>query len=335
MTTVLLVGVGAVGRRAARQLSETEGVERILIADRNTARAREVAAAMGSAAEPVGWRPGDPVPSGVGVLAAAVEGSAEVAVARCAVEAGVPAALCTDGPGAVDGLLALDAAAARVGVAIAAGCGLAPGLADVLARHAGDALDQVDEVHVARSGSAGPACKAALARGGRSGTGVWRDGSWLLERAGGGRSLVWFPDPVGGRECRRASSGQVPLLIDAFPGLRRASIRVARGGSDSTGGRVSRRRRLDPDGEWGAVWVEVRGRRGRSEEVLVYGAVDRMTFAAGSVLAVAAVWLAGLGEGQVRRAGVHGLAALVDPVPFLADLAQRGVRAAVVEGARL
>ena len=35
MTTVLLVGSGAVGRRAARQLAETDGVERILIADRS------------------------------------------------------------------------------------------------------------------------------------------------------------------------------------------------------------------------------------------------------------------------------------------------------------
>jgi hypothetical protein len=29
---------------------------------------------------------------------------------------------------------------------------------------------------------------------------------------------------------------------------------------------------------------------------------------------------------------VHGLAALVEPVPFLDELAQRGVRAAVFEG---
>jgi hypothetical protein len=44
-------------------------------------------------------------------------------------------------------------------------------------------------------------------------------------------------------------------------------------------------------------------------------------------------WLAGLGAGSVSATGVHGLAALVDPVPFLGELARRGVKAAVFEGA--
>jgi hypothetical protein len=30
--------------------------------------------------------------------------------------------------------------------------------------------------------------------------------------------------------------------------------------------------------------------------------------------------------------GVHGLATLVEPIPFLAELSNRGVRAAVFEG---
>jgi hypothetical protein len=68
--------------------------------------------------------------------------------------------------------------------------------------------------------------------------------------------------------------------------------------------------------------------------VLVYGVVDRMAFAAGSVLGVATAWLAGLGESSVTQVGVHGLGGLVEPVPFLAELARRGVKAAVFEGAR-
>jgi hypothetical protein len=58
-----------------------------------------------------------------------------------------------------------------------------------------------------------------------------------------------------------------------------------------------------------------------------------MAFAAGAVLAVSALWLAGLGPAPVTITGAHGLAALVDPVPFLAELARRGVKAAVFEGA--
>jgi len=356
VTTVLLVGAGAVGRRAARQLAESDGVERILITDRDADVAAEAAEAMGERAESVKWSPDRPVPDGVGVVASAIGGPAERATFERAVEAGVPVAGCGDDADTVAGLLDLDDAAREAGVTLAAGCGLAPGLADVLARHAADALDSVDEICVARAGSAGAACRSAIDRSARGTALEWRDGAWVRHRAGSGRQLVWFPSPVGGLDCHRAGSGQAALLVDAFPQLRRATMRIASplgqgrhppgirllgqvpvvstllsGLSGAPGGG----RRRDPDGDWGAVWVEVRGRRGRSEEILVYGAVDRMAFAAGAVLSAAALWLAGLGPALPTGAGgAHGLAALVDPVPFLGELSRRGVKAAVFEGAR-
>jgi hypothetical protein len=67
--------------------------------------------------------------------------------------------------------------------------------------------------------------------------------------------------------------------------------------------------------------------------VLVYGAVDRISFAAGTVLAVAAANLRGLAGGRVPSTGAHGLGAVVEPVPFLGELARRGVTAATFEGA--
>lgn len=350
MTTVLLVGSGAVGRRTARQLAETDDVERILITDHSAAVAREAADAMGGRATVVDWSPDRPLPAGVDVVASAIGGTAERAVFERALEAGVPAAGCADDADTVRSLLDLDDAAREAGVPLAAGCGLAPGLADVLARHAAGALEVVDEIHVARAGSAGPACRVAADRSGRGPVLEWRDGAWARHRGGTGRQLIWFPAPVGGLDCHRAASGQAALLLDAFPTLARASMRVASplGAappvpgirwigrvpvvSTLLPGRVPPRRR-DPDGDWGAVWVEVRGRRGRSEEILVYGAVDRMAFAAGAVLAVAALWLAGRGGASITATGAHGLAALVDPVPFLGELARRGVKAAVFEGA--
>ena len=350
MTTVLLVGAGAVGRRAARQLAETDGVDRILIADRDPEAADDAAETMGERAEVTGWRPDRPLPGGVDVVASAVGGPAERAVFERAVEAGVPAAGCGDDSGTVRSLLDLDDAAREAGVTLAAGCGLAPGLADVLARHAADAVETVEEIHVARAGSAGPACRQSIMRSERGPVLEWRDGAWARHRAGSGRQLVWFPSPVGGLDCHRTGSGQAALLLDAFPTLRRASMRIASplgpGRQDPVvrllgripvvstallGGNAARRQ--EPDGDWGAVWVEVRGRRGRSEEILVYGAVDRMAFAAGAVLAVAALWLGGQGAAPVAATGAHGLATLVDPVPFLGELARRGVKAAVFEGA--
>jgi hypothetical protein len=64
--------------------------------------------------------------------------------------------------------------------------------------------------------------------------------------------------------------------------------------------------------------------------VAVLGAIDRPAVAAGAVAAVSAAWAM---TGRLAKPGAGGLALLVaDPVPFLHELAGRGVRAAVFEG---
>ena len=93
------------------------------------------------------------------------------------------------------------------------------------------------------------------------------------------------------------------------------------------------RRRVGDEGEWGATRVEIYGRRGRERDVVVYGVIERTAVAAGTVLALSAAQLCGAGGATVHRPGVHGLAALVEPVPFLAELSARGVRVATFEGA--
>ena len=55
MKTVLVAGLGEVGIRAARQLIDTPGVDRVIVAARRLEHAREVAAALHDGAEP--YRP--------------------------------------------------------------------------------------------------------------------------------------------------------------------------------------------------------------------------------------------------------------------------------------
>jgi hypothetical protein len=88
-------------------------------------------------------------------------------------------------------------------------------------------------------------------------------------------------------------------------------------------------RRPHPEGGLGALRVEVRGRRGAALDEYVLGAIDRPGVAAGTVAAMAA---AAVIEGRLTRPGAGGLAELVEPTPFLAVLAERGVKAAVFEG---
>jgi hypothetical protein len=333
LATILLDGVGAVGVRAARQLVDTSGVEKLLISARRSSRAEEVAAALGDRAEAIVLRTDDPLPAGVEAVAAAVPAALVVSRARRALDAGVPFASSVDDADTTRALLEMDDAARRAGVVVASGCGLAPGLSDVLARHAADALDAVDEIHVARAGAAGPASVAAVRRAWREAPLEWRAGEWHEDRRRDAE-LVWFPDPIGARECEPVASG-VALLVQSFPDVRRVTVRLA----EPLTRRVGWPGRRGLDEGWGSARVEVWGWRGRARESMVYGVVDRTAVATGTVLAVTVAHLAGAVPGLGGRGGpdrgVHGLGALVEPVPFLAELARRGVKAAVFEGVQV
>jgi len=330
VATVLLDGVGAVGIRAARQLIDTPGVDRLLITAGRPSRAGEVAASLGDRAQAVDLGPEDSLPADVDVVAAALPAELVTPRAERALAGEVPFVSTVDEADAIGAILELDEPARRAEVLLATGCGLAPGLADVLARHAAAALDTVDEIHVARAGAAGPASTAAVRRSRREPVFEWRDGMWREERHPN-PELVWFPDPIGARECAPVTVG-VALLVRAFPGVRCATVRLA----EPLTRRFTWPGRRGVDEGWGSARVEVWGWRGQMRESVVYGVIDRTAIAAGTVLAVAAARLAGIAPGLAARngpaAGVHGLAALVEPVPFLADLARRGVKAAVFEG---
>ena len=329
MTVVLLVGAGAVGARAARQITETPGVDRLLVVDRRAAQAEAIVAAMGARAETHEWYGDSPLPEGVTAVACALPAGCEQPIASRALEAGVPFASSGDDESDLMGLRSLTEPARRSGVAIVAGCGLAPGLSDVLARHAADAFDHVDEIGVARSGTAGDACVATASRALRERPGELRDGSYDEPRRWGGHELVWFPEPLGPRECERVATG-VNLMSAAVPEAERITIRLAR---PEAGPAQRWLRRRDPEGTWGAIRVEVWGRRGAAREPIVYGAIERTAIAAGTVLGVTTAALTGALPGLVKpSAGVFGLGAIVEPRAFLAELARRGVKAAIFEG---
>lgn len=324
MTTVLLVGIGEVGIRAARQLVDTPGVERVLLAGHESSRLARVADALGRGAEVVAFTPGDPIPQGVDAVATATPSGIDHAVVVSAITQRIPVASCDDDHDAIDALRALDPNARASGVTIAAGCGLAPGLADVLAAHAAAMFKSVDEVRVARSGWAGPASVASVRHARRALVRSWHDGAWREENPHG-EVLVWFPEPIGAQDCRLVTGGTA-LLAAALDAPR---VSVLLGEPPK---RTWLRRRFGDDGEWGATRVDVWGQRDDTFDCVVYGVVERTAVAAGTTLAVAAASLAGALGPRIDRPGVHGLGALVTPAAFLAELAQRGVRAAAFDG---
>ncbi len=118
--------------------------------------------------------------------------------------------------------------------------------------------------------------------------------------------------------------------MPAFPGARRVTARVAATRRDRLTAAMPMLRPPHPEGEVGAVRVEVRGSRDGSRRVVVLGSIDRPAVAAGAVAAVSVLWALGGRFAEPRAAGLAEL--LVEPGPFLAELARRGVKAAVFEG---
>ncbi len=326
MSTVLLVGTGQVGVRAARQLVDTPGLDRVVIASRDPRRAADLVDAMGERAEPYDGDLDAPprIPDGVTAVAVAAAAPEAYRWVRAAVAAGVAVAAVVD-----DGFGELDALATDHEASVITGCGLGPGLTEVLARHAADGFDVVDDVHVARVGAAGRACVEAARDARRETPGEWRDGSWRTARAFG-PELLWFPEPIGVRECQLVRSG-IAACVATVANARYVTSRL---GAPPTIGRLRRGLGRDPkDQGWGAARVEVSGWRDGVAGSLVYGVVDRTSVVVGVVLAVAAAGLAGgVDAGIEAPAGVRTLGEVTRPVPFLAELGRRGVKAAAFEG---
>jgi len=151
----VVVGAGAVGARAARQLlSADEPPTSLVIVESDARRASAVCASLGAPATAGAWDPAALTEGDVVVLAAPV---GHRVVAEQALERGCHVVSTSDELGQVRSLLALDAEARERGLSVVVGAGFAPGLTCVLARHAAAAFDAVDEVHVAKSGTGGPA----------------------------------------------------------------------------------------------------------------------------------------------------------------------------------
>ena len=322
---VLVCGAGAVGARAARHLIADDAVETVLVADTNRKHRTAVVASLGPRATEVD----EPDPSQADLVVAATPAARQPDIARRAVAAGVHVVTTADSLAAVQDLLDLDAEARERGAVVAVGAGFSPGLSCLLARHAAAELETVDEIHVAKHGTGGPAC-ARQHHAALRGTGLdWRDHAWRRRPPGSGRELSFFPDPIGGADCYRASLPDSLLLVPAFPGVARVTARLAATRRDRLTAGLPMLRRPHAEGRIGGLRVEVRGRRGQAWDTVVLGAVDRPAVAAGTVAGLTARWIV---AGRITTPGARGLASLVDTLPFLRELARTGVRAAVFEG---
>ncbi len=183
------------------------------------------------------------------------------------------------------------------GSTVVVGAALSPGLSGLVVRHLADQLVDIDEIHVAIHGTAGPACAREHHRSLSGLSPAWHDGEWVDRMGGSGRELCWFPEPVGAMDCYRARMAGPLLLRRTFPDVARISAR-----------RSARRRdrftawlpMLSPphrEGDIGALRIEVRGTDATGgRRCLIAGVAELVGTAAA---ATAAAFVSAIDEGAL------------------------------------
>lgn len=318
--------MGAVGRRVARALATDPAIDSVVVVHRDPKKVAEQIAGWEGSFEVRPGAPGDAVDADLTVIA--VPSGVRRAV-KAALQRGSHAVCAVDDRDDVERLLEMDRRARGLGLTVAIGTTMAPGLSCVIAARLRTEFDRVEEVHVASLGTGGPACArqhhAAL-------TGVavdWVDGDWRRRPGGSGRELVWFPEPVGGADCYRASLSDALLLVPAFPECRRITSRLEATRRDRVTSWLPMLRAPHPEGLVGAVRVEMRGWIDGRAATRILGASTPPAAVAAAVTTTTARWIA---SGRLP-AGAAGLASLV-PTPgvFLRELGDAGVAVSAFEG---
>lgn len=326
-----VVGLGATGMHAVRTLLDcTTG--HVHVHDvRDDLMAAAVASGANRERRVVGHTSADGVLDSATVLVLATPTGGHGVVAAQAIRRGVHVVSSSDGLDDVRDLFELDPRAKEEGSTVVVGAGFAPGLTCLLARHAGDALDEVAEITVSKAGTGGPACARQHHRAMKQTAWDWLDGSWFERRGGSGRDLVWFPPPIGARDAYKAALPSPLLLQRTFPDTTRLVARVTATRRDRMTSRLPMLRPPHADGGPGAIRVEVRGRVDGRFETIVYACAAAPSHGAGVIGAVTA---AALADDSLpgRRGGSFGLSETGDPTVLIERCRAFGLRVMTFDG---
>lgn len=309
MSTIGVLGVGAVGARAARRLVAT-GHE-VIVADVRAPLAAAIAADLSIPSVTP-----EQLSSRVQVAVIATPSPHHPLVSDL-VRRGVHVVSTSDDLADAHSLFDHATHARDTGVTLVAGAAMAPGLSGLLARHLTGLIDVVDEVHVAAHGTGGPACARQHHRALAGTALVWHDEQWTRRPGGSGRELCWFPEPIGAYDCYHAEGPDALLLHVAFPTASRISARLSATRRDRFTARLPMLSPPHREGGLGGLRVEVRGSRGRGRVTLVAGVAERSAIVSGAVAAaVASAVSRGELEAGLNVLGAESLpnAALLDAV---------------------
>jgi hypothetical protein len=209
-------------------------------------------------------------------------------------------------------------------VTLVVGAGLAPGLTGLIARHLARSFDSIDEIHIALHGTAGPECARQHHRALSGDAIAFDDGAFTTVRAGTGRELAWFPEPVGAYDCYRAEVPSPMVLHRTFPQVSRITARVSANRRDRFTSRLPMLTPPHGEGGVGACRVELRGADASGARLTLIAGIAEMVGTAAAATACAYV------EALLRGVLSPGLLLpgddSVDTTALLHDVERFGVR---------
>ncbi|MFQ6074144.1 MAG: saccharopine dehydrogenase family protein [Candidatus Bathyarchaeia archaeon] len=212
MKILVLGGAGAMGMVTSRDLAESPDVSEVIVADVSVERARQIKDWIAS--EKVSARRVD-VSNRAALVEAMKEADAvanatpyhlNIQIMKAAMEAGRNLADLGGVYYTTLKQLELNDEAKEAEITVVLGCGLAPGITDILAKYGADKLDAVDEVHI-KYGEVNltPArykwSFRTVLEEYTTGPVVYRNGEYKKLPPFSGKQIVKFPEPIGERAC--------------------------------------------------------------------------------------------------------------------------------------
>jgi lysine 6-dehydrogenase len=149
----LVIGAGMMGSAAAYDLARSPGVDHVMVADRDPVRAKAVASRLGAKGS---WAELDTgnyaevvvLMNGFDGAIGATSYTHNFDLTRAAIESGTHFCDLGGNMDVVYRQVSLDAGASRAGILVLPNCGLAPGMACVVASGAAKKFSAVDEIHI-------------------------------------------------------------------------------------------------------------------------------------------------------------------------------------------
>ena len=283
--SIAVIGVGVVGARVARQLTSS-GIPVLLYDERSDVQ--QALAQSLRALELTDLTKLDPTTTPVVVLATS---SAQAPLAKILLELGHHVVCTGDDVEDIRELLQLDEIARQEKRALIVGAAACPGLSGLLVAELAPRVDTIDEIHVAFHGTGGPGCARQHHRALAGDAVGWHDGEWIDSPGGSGRELLWFPEPLGGKDCYRAELPEPLLLHRSFPEVSRISARMSATRRDRLTARLPMMSPPHAEGGVGGVRVEIRGSLNGERCTEVAGVAERTGIIAGAVAASSAAAL--------------------------------------------